>query len=45
LLDNADMRRYVERLLSQSGYRVRVVADGQAALTEALRLAAGPYSF
>jgi DNA-binding response OmpR family regulator len=36
--DNADMRRYVERLLTQSGYRVRAVADGQAALAEARRL-------
>src|SRR5262249_13138037 len=34
--DNADMRRYVERLLIQSGYRV--AADGQAALAEARRL-------
>jgi signal transduction histidine kinase/CheY-like chemotaxis protein len=33
--DNADMRQYVERLLTQSGYRVEVVADGIAALEAA----------
>ncbi len=35
--DNADMRRYVERLLTHSGYRVQAVVDGQAALVEARR--------
>jgi PAS domain S-box-containing protein len=30
--DNADMRRYLERLLAQEGYAVEAVADGRAAL-------------
>ena len=30
--DNADMRDYIERLLSGHGYRVETVADGEAAL-------------
>jgi PAS domain S-box-containing protein len=30
--DSADMREYVRRLLTQSGYRVEAVGDGQAAL-------------
>ena len=34
---DADMRRYVERLLTHSGYRVQAVVDGQAALVEARR--------
>ena len=29
--DNLDMRHYVERLLTAAGYRVHMVADGQAA--------------
>jgi signal transduction histidine kinase/DNA-binding response OmpR family regulator len=33
--DNADMRQYVERLLTDSGYSVTVVADGIAALQAA----------
>jgi CheY-like chemotaxis protein len=33
--DNADMRGYVARLLSQSGYRVQAVVDGAAALAAA----------
>jgi len=33
--DNADMRQYVERLLTQSGYRVAVAADGREALQAA----------
>src|SRR5262249_39419550 len=36
--DHADMRGYIERLLPHSGYRVRAVVDGQAALAEARRL-------
>ncbi|MCK2215781.1 SpoIIE family protein phosphatase [Actinomadura sp. ATCC 31491] len=34
--DNADMRRYLARLLRGAGYRVRTVADGQAALESVL---------
>ena len=34
--DNADMRGYVERLLTGAGYRVTAVADGQAAAEAAL---------
>jgi len=37
--DNADMRAYVERLLANSGYRVDVVVDGEAALAAARRRA------
>ena len=33
--DNFDMRNYVERLLRLAGYRVKSVADGQAALSAA----------
>lgn len=33
--DNADMRRYVERLLERAGYRVKALADGRAALEAA----------
>jgi len=33
--DNLDMRNYVERLLRAAGYRVRAVADGDAALAVA----------
>jgi PAS domain S-box-containing protein len=33
--DNADMRDYVRRLLTQSGYEVEAVADGLAALSAA----------
>ncbi len=33
--DNADMRGYVERLLTAAGYRVEAVADGAAALAVA----------
>ncbi|MFN7948819.1 MAG: PAS domain S-box protein [Blastocatellia bacterium] len=33
--DNADMRDYVRRLLSESGYEVVAVADGEAALAAA----------
>ena len=33
--DNADMRHYVERLLTLAGYRVDAVADGRAALETA----------
>jgi signal transduction histidine kinase/DNA-binding response OmpR family regulator len=33
--DNADMRQYLERLLTQNGYDVTVVADGIAALEAA----------
>lgn len=33
--DNADMRAYVERLLSTSGFTVETVADGEAALNAA----------
>ena len=36
--DNADMREYLARLLSNAGYRVTTVSDGQAAL-EAIRAA------
>ena len=35
--DNADMRDYVERLLTRAGYRVEAVADGRAALEAARR--------
>ena len=34
--DNADMRDYVRRLLIQRGYEVQAVADGAAAMDEAL---------
>jgi signal transduction histidine kinase len=33
--DNADLRKYLRRLLEQQGYRVRAVADGNAALESA----------
>ncbi|HVY56330.1 MAG TPA: response regulator [Xanthobacteraceae bacterium] len=33
--DNADMRRYVQRLLEAAGHRVEAVADGEAALSAA----------
>jgi signal transduction histidine kinase/CheY-like chemotaxis protein len=33
--DNADMRQYVERLLTESGYAVTVAADGREALRAA----------
>ena len=33
--DNADMRHYVERLLTHAGYRVDAVADGREALAAA----------
>ena len=33
--DNADMREYVRRLLTQKGYEVETVADGMAALRAA----------
>jgi PAS domain S-box-containing protein len=33
--DNADMRGYVARLLTHSGYRVQAVVDGEAALAAA----------
>src|SRR5215469_115695 len=36
--DNFDMRNYVERLLRLAGYRVKSVADGQAALSAAREL-------
>ena len=36
--DNADMRRYVGRLLGSSGFRVEAVGDGEAALAAARRL-------
>ncbi|MCW5735423.1 MAG: response regulator [Enhydrobacter sp.] len=36
--DNLDMRRYVERLLGAAGYRVHMVADGQAAVEMAHKL-------
>ena len=36
--DNADMRKYVERLLRASGYRVEAVTDGKKALAAAQRL-------
>jgi signal transduction histidine kinase len=35
--DNADMRHYLERLLTLAGYRVDAVADGRAALDMARR--------
>src|SRR5262245_15453685 len=36
--DNADMRGYVARLLTQAGYRIEAVADGLTALATACRL-------
>ncbi|HEX2891363.1 response regulator [Vineibacter terrae] len=36
--DNADMRRYVQRLLRTAGFKVEAVADGEAALAAAQRL-------
>ncbi|HEX2939854.1 MAG TPA: response regulator, partial [Rhodopila sp.] len=37
--DNTDMRGYIERLLSNAGFDVQAVANGQAALDAALRQA------
>ena len=36
--DNADMRRYVQRLLESVGFRVEAVSDGEAALAASRRL-------
>ncbi|GGJ93604.1 ATP-binding protein [Pseudomonas matsuisoli] len=35
--DNADMRAYVQRLLVEAGYQVQAVADGRAAVDNALQ--------
>ncbi|WP_296744634.1 ATP-binding protein [Mesorhizobium sp.] len=37
--DNADMRGYVERLLSDAGYRVEAVADGEEAAERVVEVA------